>query len=64
MAQQPQQQNWLQRLVRGSSPQSTVGQVASNDPYKAYAIEMMTNGQEPVSRAEFMQMQAQQMQAR
>ena len=59
MAQQQPQQNWLQRLVGSSSPNSTVGQIASNDPYKQYAIEMMANGQQPVPREQFMQMQMQ-----
>jgi hypothetical protein len=55
MAQQPQQQNWLQRLVRGTP----TGQIAGGqDAYMAHVIEAQSNGQQPLTRQQFMQQQA------
>lgn len=51
----------LASLIR-SNPQSTVGTVGNDDAYRQYAIDAQQNGQQPLTQAQWLQMQQSQAQ--
>lgn len=48
--------NFLQKLRNMVSPTSTAGMLGNQDAYANYVQSAIANGQQPVSRMEFLQM--------